>query len=203
MRAATLLTATLIVGLATPLVAQGPPIPQPGPEHEILKRDVGVWDFTIDISLGPGMPTFSMMGVETNTMFADRWLLSETQSDVMGQAFEGRSISGYDPDKKAYVYVSADTMSTSFTQGENTYDAATNTLTGWVEMNDPMAGKAKAKTVATWPDADSRVVKVFQPADSPEPFMVMTYKRRQPAEAAAPAEPAKTEAPAEPAKTEG
>jgi len=198
MRAATLLSATLAVGLATPLLAQGPPIPQPGPEHEILKRDVGVWDFTIDITLGPGMPSFSMMGVETNKMFADRWLLSETQSDVMGQVFEGRAMSGYDPDKKAYVYVSADTMSTSFAHGESAYDAATNTLTGWVEINDPMAGKTKAKTVATWPDADTRVIKVFQPADAPEPFMVMTYKRRQPAPAAA--EPAP---PAEPAESEG
>jgi hypothetical protein len=200
MRAAALLATTLAVGLSTAALAQGPPIPQPGPEHEILKRDVGVWDVTLDITPGPGMPTFTMLGEETNNLFAGRWIHSEFKLDMMGQAYEGHGLSGYDPEKKVYVAVMADTMGTSLTHSEATYDAATNTMTGSSEAQDPMGGKTKSKTVTQWPDADTRIVKMFLPAESPEPFMVMTYKRRKPA---APAAPAAPPAPATPPATKG
>jgi hypothetical protein len=42
-----------------------PPMPKPGPEHEILKSDVGVWDATVEM-LGPGGAVSK--GVETNTL---------------------------------------------------------------------------------------------------------------------------------------
>jgi len=115
----------------------------------------------------------------TNTLFGGLWLLTEYKSDFMGQVFEQHGISGYDAAKKAYVSVWANTMSTSLSVGESTFDAATNTLTGWSEMPDPAGGKTRAKTVATWPGPDQRVVKLYIPADAPEPFMTMTYKRRK------------------------
>jgi hypothetical protein len=121
----------------------------------------------MDITPGPGMPPFTIIGVETNTLSGGRWLLSEYKSDVMGQAFEGHGIIGYDAEKKAYASVWTDTMSTSMSHGESTFDAKTNTLTGRMELQDPMSGKAKAKTVSTWPDPDSRVVEVYRPEDAP------------------------------------
>jgi hypothetical protein len=169
----------LILGVAAGAYAQAPPIPQPGPEHEILKRDVGTWDVALEINIGPGMPPFTMAGVETATMVSGRWLVSEFKSEMMGQPFESRGISGWDPDKKAYVSVAADTMSTSLTPSESTYDAATNTMTGWSEMRDPMGNKAKAKIVVTWPAPDTRVVKVFMNPSDPQPFMTLTYKKRK------------------------
>jgi hypothetical protein len=170
-------TAALVLAAAAGVRAQ-PPMPQPGPEHEVLKRDVGVWDVTMEMT-APGMPPFSMTGVETNTLFGGLWLLTEYKSDFMGQVFEQHGINGYDPAKKAYVSVWASSMATSLSVGESTYDAATNTVTGWSEVPDPAGGKTKAKTVATWPGPDQRVVKIYMPADAPEPFMTMTYKKRK------------------------
>ena len=178
MRLTTSFAAALLLGAAASALAQ-PPIPQPGPEHEVLKRDVGVWDVTMEMTPGPGMPPFTMTGVETNTLFGGLWLLTEYKSDFMGQVFEQHGISGYDAAKKAYVSVWANTMSTSLSVGEGTFDAATNAVTGWSEMPDPAGGKTKAKTVATWPGPDQRVVKIYMPADAPEPFMTMTYKKRK------------------------
>jgi hypothetical protein len=169
-------TAALVLAAAAAFAQ--PPMPQAGPEHEILKRDVGVWDVTMEIN-PPGMGPFTMTGVETNTLFGDRWLLTEYKSDMMGQLFEQHGISGYDPAKKAYVSVWANTMSTNLSTGEGTFDAATNTLTGSSEMEDPAGGRTKAKTVATWPGPDERVVKLYMPADAPQPFMTMTYKKRK------------------------
>lgn len=141
MRLTASFAAALLLGAAASALAQ-PPVPQPGPEHDVLKRDVGAWDVTMEMT-APGMPPFQMTGVET------------------------------------YVSVWANTMSTSLNVGESTFDTATNTLTGWSEMPDPAGGKAKAKTVAMWPGPDQRVVKIYMPADAPEPFMTMTYKKRK------------------------
>ncbi len=116
MRLTTLFAAALILGVSAGAFAQ-PLVPQPGPEHEVLKRDVGAWDVTMEITPGPGMPPFSMTGVETNTLLGGRWLLTEYKSEMMGQVFEGHGIVGYDPTKKAYVSVWADTMSTSLSTG--------------------------------------------------------------------------------------
>jgi hypothetical protein len=179
MRKPVLFAAALILGAAAGAYAQPPPMPQPGPEHEVLKRDVGVWDVTMEIAPAPGMPPFTMAGVETNTLFGGRWLLSEYKSDIMGQPFEGHGIVGYDPTKKAYVTVWADMMSTSLSLGESSFDAGTNTMTGWTEVADPAGGKTRAKTVSTWPGPDARVVKMYLPPEAPQPFMTMTYKRRK------------------------
>ncbi len=169
----------IVLGLAAGAFAQGPPIPQAGPEHEILKRDVGTWDVVMEMTPPGGAPPFTMTGVTTATMFGGRWLVSEMKSEAMGMVFESRGISGWDPDKKAYVTVMADTMSTSFTNSEATYDPATNTETGWTELRDPMGNKSKAKAVITWPDADTHVIKIFlTPADT-QPLMTMTYKKRK------------------------
>jgi len=150
----------------------------PGPEHEILKRDAGVWDVVMEMQF-PGMQPMTMNGTETSTLLAGRWLVTEFRGEIMGMTFEGRGLGGWDPEKKAYVGVWADSMSTSLSHSESTHDAATNTMKGWMEMADPSGGKSKARTEQTWPTADTRVVKVFGADGSPEPVMKMTYTKRK------------------------
>jgi hypothetical protein len=177
MRAAACLAAILALGLAAGASAQPMP-PQPGPEHEILKRDVGVWDSTMEMSF-PGGPPMTMTGVETNTLMAGRWLVTKTESDMMGQTFEGRGITGWDSGKKAYVGVWADSMNTEITHSESTYDPEKDALVGWMEMPDPMGGKSKVKTVEEWPEENTRLVKIYGPDGGDAPFMTITYKKRE------------------------
>jgi hypothetical protein len=178
MRTVACLAATLTLGLAAGGYAQDSPPPPPGPEHEILKRDLGVWDATIEM-MAPGMPPTTMTGVETNTLMAGRWLITEWESDMTGQPFEGRGIAGWDPARKAYVGVWADSMNTELSFSESTFDPETNILAGWMEMPDQMGGKRKAKTTEEWPDEDSRIVKIYLPDGSDEPFMTFTYRKRK------------------------
>jgi hypothetical protein len=178
MRARTLLTATLILGVSVGAWAQGPPIPQPGPEHEVLERDVGVWDGTIEMA-PPGMPPMTMSGTETSTLIGGRWLVSDWESDMMGQLFQVHTITGWDAAKKAYVSVSVSTMATELSHSESSFDAETESLTGWMEMQDPMGGTSKAKVVEEWPEDGTRVVRVYQPMNASEPFMTMTFTKRK------------------------
>jgi hypothetical protein len=177
MRFTTLAATWLVLLLAAGAFAQGPPPPQPGPEHAILKKDAGVWDVTMEMTF-PGVPPMTMTGVETSTLMGGRWLITKFESDMMGQPFEGQGITGWDPAKKAYVGVWADTMGTQMTHSEATYDAETDTLTGWMEMPDPMGGMTKTKTEETWPDEETRIVRVYGP-DGAEPFMTFTYTKRK------------------------
>lgn len=179
MKAAPLFCTILFAALTLPARAQGPQLPRPGPEHEILKKDVGVWDATLEMKPGPGMPPMTMTGTETSTLVGGRWLVTEFHSEMMGQPFEGRGLAGWDPDKKAYVGVWVDTMSTRFSHSESTYDPETKTLTGWMEMPNPMGGTSRAKTIEEWPDEGTRIIRIYSTPDAPEPFMTMTYKKRK------------------------
>jgi hypothetical protein len=120
MNAALRLAPALTLLFAAGALAQAPPVP--GPEHEILKRDVGVWDVVVEM-LFPGAPPMTMSGVETNTLVAGRWLVSEFRAEMMGQAFEGRGITGWDPGKKVYTGVWVDSMGTSLNLAEASHGA--------------------------------------------------------------------------------
>lgn len=178
MRYRTSLVAAVTLLLAAGAFAQGPPPPQPGPEHEILKRDAGTWDVTMEMTF-PGMPPMTMTGVETSTLMSGRWLITRFESDMGGQPFEGHGITGWDPVKKAYVGVWADTMGTQLTHSESTYDAEKDALTGWMEMPDPVGRMSRVKTEETWLDAETRAVTVYGPDGGPEPVMSFTYKKRK------------------------
>ena len=104
-------------------------MPTPGPEHEMLKKDVGTWDATVEMFM-PGAPPSVSKGTEIVTMLGGFWQLSEFKSEMMGQPFEGRGTMGYDPAKKRYVGIWVDTMTPGFSTVEATYDPATKTMTG-------------------------------------------------------------------------
>ena len=50
------------------------PVPKPGPEHQILKMDVGVWDATIESMMEPGGKPNVAKGVESREQ---AWRLAE------------------------------------------------------------------------------------------------------------------------------
>jgi hypothetical protein len=173
--------------LALPALAQdsaapaAPPLPQPGPEHEVLKSDAGVWDATVEVFPGPGAPAMVSKGVETNAMMGSLWLVTDFKSEMMGQPFQGHGISGWDPAKRKYVSTWTDTMSTSLGLMEASYDAAKKTMTG--SMNGPDAtGKIVAMRMVTeYKDADNRVFSMYSPGPDGKEFcgLRISYKRRK------------------------
>jgi hypothetical protein len=156
-----------------------PPLPKPGPEHEVLKNDAGVWDATVEM-LGPGAPNVSK-GVETNTMLGGLWLVTDFKSEMMSQPFQGHGVAGYDPARKKYVGTWVDSMSTGLQISESSYDASKKTMTGWIEGPDMSGKTAKMKAVTEYKDPDTRVFTMYFPGpDGKEaPGMRITYKRRK------------------------
>ena len=164
--------------LAVPALAQAPPMPQPGPEHAMLKQDVGVWDATVEMFMKPGEPPSVSKGTEIVTMVGGFWQVSDFKSEMMGMPFEGRGATGYDPVRKKYVGTWIDTMTPGYYTVEGTYDPATKTMTATMEGPDPTGVVTKTKETTEWKDDGTRVFTMYGP-DGTTPMMRISYKRRK------------------------
>jgi hypothetical protein len=170
-------------GAAADAAAQAPgmpPLPAPGPEHALLKGDVGVWDAAVEIFGGPA-PTTSK-GSETNTLLGNGlWLITDFKGEMMGAPFQGHGTAGWDPAKKKYVGTWVDTMSTGVLLSEGTYDASTKTMTSWMEGPDMTGKVTKMRTVTEYKSPDSRVFTMYAPGPDGKEAQTMriTYTRRK------------------------
>ena len=88
--------AALTACLATSIVCQparaqeGPLTPQPTPEHEILKKDVGTWDATVKFWEKPGGEAQESKATEKNELLpGGLWLVSRFDGEFGPMKFVG------------------------------------------------------------------------------------------------------------------
>ena len=156
--------------------------PKPGPEHELLKKDAGVWDATVEEFSEPGSPPKVSKGVETNTLICGGlWLISEFKGEMMGQPFQGHGVTGYDPVKKKYTGIWVDGMSPALGLVEGTYDQAKKTMTSIYESHEPAGNPVKMKMVTVWKGEDSRAWTASMVGEDGKdmPMLAINYKRRK------------------------
>lgn len=172
-----LLALSIVPALAA---AQGPPPPTPGPEHAILKDDVGTWDASIEMMF-PGAPaTPASKGVEVNTMGCNGLcLITDFKGELMGGPFQGHGVSTWDPTKKKYVGSWSDSMAPGLALTEATWDAAKKTMNGTMETPDGSGGTAKMRSTVEYA-AGKRVFSMFMtgPDGKEMPTMRITYVKR-------------------------
>lgn len=162
---------------------QMPPMPKPGPEHEILKMDEGTWDATVEFIPGPGAPPMTSKGVEVNTLgCGGLCLVTDFKGEAMqGVAFHGHGVTTWDSLKKKYAGSWTDSMSMGLGLSESTYDPAAKKMTGWMEGPD-MSGKVvKMRSVVEWKDTATRVMTSYAPGPDGKEMQMMkiTYTRRK------------------------
>jgi hypothetical protein len=159
-----------------------PPMPKPGPEHELLKQDAGTWDAVVETMPAPGAPAMTSKGVETNTLgCGGMCIITEFKGEMMpGMSFDGHGLTTWDPNKKKYVGTWTDSMSQGLMISEATWDAATHTSTGWAEGPD-MTGKVTRMKATTEYKDGTRVFTMYGPATGGNevPTMRITYTRRK------------------------
>jgi hypothetical protein len=177
-----LLAAIVVVTVAFAIPAHGQAPPQPGPEHEILKMEAGTWDAAIDMA-APDGTTAQSKGVQVDTLgCGGLCLISEFKGELMpGMMFEGHGVTTFDRTKKKYVGSWTDSMSTGLSVSEGTYDAATKTMTSWMEGPDMTGTVVKMKSVGTYPDADHKTMTMFMPRPDGKDVqgMKISYTRRK------------------------
>lgn len=161
---------------------QGPPMPKPGPEHEVLKADAGVWDAKVEVTMAPGLAPMVSTGVETNTVgCGGLCLISDFKSEFEGQPFHGHGLTTWDPAKKKYVGSWVDSMSAGLSIIESTWDPAAKRAEGTMAMPEPSGGTLKARTVVEYSSPDTRTMTSYMTGPDGKEFVSLriTYTRRK------------------------
>lgn len=108
-----------------------------GPEHEMLAKLVGEWDVASKIFPGPGAPPMESKGEgEADKEYDGRFVELEVTGTVMGEAWNGTYLLGYDRFKKHYTITMWSNVTTAMNHGTGTYDEASKTISYNVRMDD-------------------------------------------------------------------
>lgn len=166
-----------------PLLAQ---LPEPLPEHDILKQDIGEWNATIKIWMGPDGkvdPSIEPMvseGIEKNRMLGSFWVVSTFKGEFGGMPFEGQSMNGFDPKLKKFVgsWIDSTTPYPMHMVGE--YDAETKTLTSTSTGVGFDGEETKGASTLVYKDKDHRTMTMYEIVDGKNVrSMQIEYERKK------------------------
>ena len=102
----------------------------PGPAHKALDEFVGDWNAEVSCWMEPGAPAHMSRGTAKAKWTLDgHFLEEEFQGEMMGKAFTGRTLIGYDNVKKTYKTVWISDMQTSIFTSEGRGDSTNKVIT--------------------------------------------------------------------------
>jgi len=137
----------------------------PGQQHAMLAKSDGVWAAETTMWMEPSSPPMQTKATSTNTMImGGRYQKSTFKGDMMGMAFEGSSITGYDNAKKVFFSTWVDNMSTGMMNMEGTWDDATKSINFKGKMVCPANGKeCEMREVYKIIDDNTQVMEMYGP----------------------------------------
>ena len=157
---AALVATTVMVGMAWGDSPSGEQQGAPSlvtPEHKLLEKYAGTWDAEVTMAGPPGQPAVTTPGKSTSKLgCGGLWLVTDFESSIMGMPFSGHEIFGYDAHDKKYVIHWVDSMSSSFSTGDFTFDAKSRTLDGNVHGRDEKGEEMTWRQSDVWKDDDNR-----------------------------------------------
>ncbi len=161
-----------VVCLFAGTLSYGQEFPKPGPEHKKLQEMVGTWDTVMDINgqKSKGTATYK-------SICGGMFLASDFDGEFFGQKFEGHGIDGYDLNKKEYVSVWVDSMTSTPMQMRGNYQDNVLTMTG--ESPGPDGNMMKVKTTTTAKDKDHLTFKFFMAENPDQPVFTIEYSRKK------------------------
>jgi hypothetical protein len=154
----------------------------PGLPHKHLARLVGSWIFTNKMWVTPGQPPAESSGtMHGETILDGRYVQTVWKGNIMGMAFEGRGMDGYDNVAQKYVSSWVDNMGTGIMYSTGTCDDAGKVCAYNSDMWDPMTGKKSSmKSVITWVDDNTFTNEMYgnDPSGKEMKMMEITAKRK-------------------------
>jgi hypothetical protein len=147
-------------------------------ELAVLHKDIGEWTATVRCS-GPGQPATEEKGTEhVRAIAGGRWLWSDFHGTFGGKAFEGHSLTGYDPNDKKVVSIWIDSMSPVWTKTTGSATGNEITLTG--TGTDPNGKPTQIKQVVKHADDSMRSLAMECNCAEGLCKMDIAYRRKQP-----------------------
>lgn len=157
-------------------LAVGQEFPKPGPEHEGLRSMEGTWDAVMDMN---GQK--SKAKATYKSICGGMWLESDFEGDLFGTKFTGHGLDGYDLNKKKFVSIWVDSMSSTPLRMEGDYDEAKKTLVMTGESVSLEGKPEKFKAITETKDEDHFTFKMIMiGADGAEqPAFTIEYTRKK------------------------
>ncbi|MEM8873057.1 MAG: DUF1579 domain-containing protein [Planctomycetota bacterium] len=147
----------------------------PGEKHEMLSPFVGEWE-TTSIMQMPGQEPMESKGTASSAWVMDGRFVQQTYAgNMMGMAFTGMSMTGYDNVTGKYQSVWVDSMSSGMAIAYGTVSEDGKTFTFEGKYADPMTGKMKPYKQELIVESDDRHVFKMYEAMVPGGEMVHTF----------------------------
>lgn len=169
------------LALAALLMTAGAADAAPTKPEELLKALAGTWNATMQIAAPDDAPPQVINALEVNRPGGDgAWIVSEFRSQLDGRAFEGHGILAFNPQSGKFRRVWADVTAPTPWRSEGTWDAATRTLTMWINTVDSQGHPVRWREEMVLKDDQSRVFTMYAPGpkDTEAAAITITYRRR-------------------------
>ncbi len=154
----------------------------PGPQHKALDALVGNWKAEVKCWMEPGAEAHVSEGTaKTNWTLNGHFLEEEFRGEMMGKAFVGRSLLGYDNIKQTYNSVWVSDMQTSIFTSEGKGDAGNKVITLEGKTTCAMTGQkdVPVKTVFRFTSPDKHIFEMYDKrTGKEEKTMEITYTRK-------------------------
>ena len=135
----------------------------PGDMHKMLAKGNGNWAADVTMWEAPGAPATKSAGTAVNKMImGGLYQESDFSATMMGMPFSGKSIVGYDNDKKAFVSTWVDNMGSGILTMEGPWDAASKSMTLKGKMLNPATRQTSdAKQVMKLTDDNNETMEMY------------------------------------------
>lgn len=117
----------------------------PGPEHKLLARMEGEWDYKMFLYMEPGKEPLEATGTAKGKVILDGRYMKLTHEGIsFGMPYLAEQVFGYDRVKAEYISNYIDNMGTGFLVGSGTVDSAGTSIEVNGVFAEPMTKKDTA-----------------------------------------------------------
>ncbi len=149
----------------------------PGAQHKDLAKMAGTWDCVLKQWMDPaGDPMESKATCERKSVMDGRYLIDEFKGNMMGMAFLGMGVTGYNNSTGEYETIWFDNMGTSISKMTGPMEGNKMVQTG--DVTNPMGGTMSVEAVTEVIDNDKQVFTYYMDMGGQKvKAMEITYTR--------------------------
>ena len=154
----------------------------PGKMHKWLASLNGNWEATVIGYSNPAKPDTSKVSQSYSMTLNGLYQEGKLTGNMMGMAFEGRSITGFDNAKKEFVSTWIDNLGSGIIVMNGSYDESAKTMNLKGTQSNPVTGKDSGiREVMKILDDNTYILEMY--GDGPDgkeiKFMEGTFKRKK------------------------
>ncbi len=132
------------------MMARAKKMSEPGHFHRYLERFMGTWSYEFQLFSG-GVPSVPDKGTtEVSWLIPNRWIQSKDKGELMGQAYEGVMVMGYDNFKQSFVTTYVSNVDTTMQSTRGRLAPEGNSLVTYGVVDDVMTGKQDKMMKYIW-----------------------------------------------------